>query len=486
MTRLRTSALRWPRTGGGALALLYVAIALTPLALATGRPVAPLEPWERFGAGLGLAPLTAMAMQFVTSGRFRSVSGGLGIDKIMAFHKIAAWWVLGALLLHPFAYVLPTVLDDPDLGRRRLVAYLTLPQYRTGVVALVALALLVAGSRLRESLPLRYEAWRAFHVALAVTAAGAGLHHALTAGRFSALGPVEGWWWGVSGALVAVMGTLYGWRWIRLHLRPWRLHAVTKLADRTWELDIRPAPGGRDLRYEAGQFLWMTEGARRFPLFDHPFSIADSPMRPGLRLIVKEAGDFTDRIGALPPGAPIGVDGPHGEFSLENHAGDSVLLVAGGAGLGPIMGLLRDLAARKDPRPVRLAYAVAHPLDFACLEEIEAAMTVLSLRVLPVCETEVEGYAGAVGRLDRPLLDRLLEGLEPRDAVAMICGPGPMVVAVSDALHEIGLPMERIVYERFDYASGAASRQDRRRLRRFLLVGAGLAAGVALFAALPH
>ena len=477
-----TSALRFARLGGGWLALAYVAVAALPLLLAALREAAPLDPWERAGAGLGLVGLAAMAVQFVTSGRFGIVSGRLGIDRIMAFHKVAAWWVLLGLVLHPVFYVLPTWLEDPDLGMRRLVAYHLLPQYRTGVIALVALALLVASSALRERLPLRYEVWRATHVLLAVTAAGAGLHHAVTAGRFSALGALQGWWWGVALALLLVMATLYGWRWLALHRRPWRLASVTKLADRTWELDIQPAPGTPDLRYEAGQFVWMTEGARRFPLFDHPFSIADSPARPGISLIIKEAGDFTATVGALAPDTPIGIDGPYGEFSLDNHPGEAILLVAGGAGIGPIMGLLRDLVARRDPRPVRLVYAVGKPDNLACLPEIAAAQRVLDLKLHAVSETGAAGFKGHVGRPDRALLARALEGLAPDRTVAMMCGPGPMVVAVSDMLADIGLPMGSIVYERFDYAAGTASRQDRRRLGQFALLGAALGAAVAAFA----
>jgi hypothetical protein len=57
--------------------------------------------------------------------------------------------------------------------------------------------------------------------------------------------------------------------------------------------------------------------------------------------------------------------------------------------------------------------------------------------------------------------------------VALMCGPGPMVAAVADTLEDLGLPRDRIVYERFDYAGGHASRQDRRRRARFVAVGAG-------------
>ncbi|MDZ7603728.1 MAG: ferredoxin reductase family protein [Hoeflea sp.] len=475
--------LKLPLLSGRALAVLYLSALFLPLALAVLRQVAPLDPWELAGAGAGLVLLSAIAVQFVTSGRFGPVTGRLGIDKIMAFHKIAAWWVLLGLVLHPVLYVLPTLLDDPELGMRRLIAYCVLPQYRSGVIALAALAILVISSAVRERLPLPYEAWRASHLVLAIIVAGAGLHHALTAGRFSALDPVNSLWWVVAGVLFGVIGILYGWRWLWLHLNPWRLQSVTRLADRTWELDMQPGPKTPDLTYEAGQFVWMTVGSRRFPLFDHPFSIADIPSRQGISLIIKEAGDFTSTVGTLAPGTPIGIDGPYGEFTLDNHPGKAVLLVAGGAGIGPIIGLLRELVARKDPRPVRLAYAVGKPSNLACLDEIEAAKAVLDFEAMLVSEAAAEGFAGEVGRLDQPRLARLLLGLDPKETVVMMCGPGPMVVAVSDMLLDHGLPMERVVYERFDYAAGSASRQDRKRFAQFMAVGAAVVAGIAGFVA---
>ncbi len=467
------------RLPGVALAVLYIALCGAVLVLAAGRRVAPLDPWEKAAAALGLVALAAMAVQFVTSGRFQTVSGRLGIDKIMAFHKVAAMWVLVALLLHPLLYVLPTWLDDPALGAERLVAYLTLPHYRSGVVALGALVLLVGSSILRDRLPWRYEAWRASHLLLGLIAVAGGLHHALTAGRFGAAGPVNAFWWIVGLAVIAVVATLYGWRWLKLHRRPWRLAGVTKRADRMWELDIQPDATNTAWPYHAGQFVWMTEGRRRFPLFDHPFSIAGSPARPGLSLIIKEAGDFTRTVGKLPPGTPIGIDGPYGEFTLEAHEADAVLLLAGGVGIAPVIGLLRDMAARRDPRPVRLGYAAGRPENFACIDEIEAAKRMLDLKAVLASEVADEEWPGAVGRLDRRLLSELLQGLEPSRTVAFICGPGPMVTAVSDALLDLGLPMRNVVYERFDYGGETASRQDRRRTLGFLAVGGALAAVVA-------
>lgn len=63
----------------------------------------------------------------------------------------------------------------------------------------------------------------------------------------------------------------------------------------------------------------------------------------------------------------------------------------------------------------------------------------------------------------------------------MICGPGGMVTAVSDALLDAGLPMNNVVYERFDYAADANARQDHRCRRYHALSGGLLGLAVLLF-----
>ena len=464
--------LRLSGLNGPALACLYLLAALFPLMLARMQSVAPMDRWEYAAAAMGIVALWGMAVQFVTSGRFEAVSGRLGIDKIMAFHKLAALWLMLALVLHPLIYVLPTWLDDPDLGWIRLRFYLTDPAYRSGVLSLAAVTVLIATSLLRDRLPWPYEAWRGTHLVLGIIAVLSGLHHAWAVGRFSAEGTLA-WFWAAMGlAVLGVVVILYGWRWWLLHRRPWRLKSVTKRADRMWELDIQPEPGTPPMPYHAGQFVWMTEGTRRFPLFDHPFSIADSPGRDGVSLLIKEAGDFTSQIGTLPEGRTIGIDGPYGEFTLEAHCTDAVLLFGGGVGIAPILGILRDMVARGDKRPVRLAYAVGASHNFACLDELRAATETLDLQLWLLSEDPPDAADMIHGRLTQAHLSDMLHGLPPDTTKALICGPGPMVVAVSDMLLEIGLPMRNVIYERFDYAGGARSRQDRVRTARMLSVGA--------------
>ncbi|ESR24907.1 ferredoxin reductase family protein [Lutibaculum baratangense] len=467
---------------GWALASLYVAAALLPLVLAVGTGVPPADAWSEAGTAAGSVALASMAVQFVTSGRFETFAGRLGIDVTMAFHKQAARWILMAVILHPLLYVAPTLIDNPARGVDRILGMFAAPRLATGVVAWLAAILLVLLAVLRERLPFPYEAWRGGHLVLAVVAVAGGLHHALTVGTYAAERIVAIAWLAVAGLVVASIAVLYGVRWWRLRRDGWRLVSNTKIGTALWELELAPERDTGTFRYGAGQFVWMTVAPRLFPLFDHPFSIASSPRQPGLRLVIKEIGDFTRRIGEVKPGTRIGIDGPHGSFAVDGRDADAILLVAGGVGIAPILGLLRDLAASADPRPVRLVYGGGSPDKIVAQREIAEFASLIDLEVDLVSETPAAGWKGSVGMIDRARLEVALRGLDRTRTLAMICGRHGMITSAADALLDLGLPIQNVVYERFDYSAGPGSRADRRQNGRFAAIGLVLAAGAAAFA----
>ena len=52
--------------------------------------------------------------------------------------------------------------------------------------------------------------------------------------------------------------------------------------------------GGQSMRFQPGQFAWLTLCASPFALKEHPFSIASSATRRGsVDLAIKAVGDFT-------------------------------------------------------------------------------------------------------------------------------------------------------------------------------------------------
>jgi predicted ferric reductase len=457
-------------------------VVLGPVALAAAAGVPPADAWGEAGTAAGSIALAAMAVQFLTSGRFETFAGRLGIDVTMAFHKRAARWTVVAVVLHPLLYVAPTMIEDPSRGFERIIGMLSAPSLSTGLVAWLAAILLVLLAVVRGRLPIAYETWRVSHGLLAILAMAGGLHHALTVGTYAAEPLVAAGWFAAALLVAGSTAILYGLRWWRLHRRAWRLVSNRRVGTALWELELAPESGTRSFPYRAGQYVWMTVAPRLFPLFDHPFSIASSPLRPGLRLVVKEVGDFTRGIGSIGHGTRIGIDGPHGNFIIEGRDADAILLVAGGAGIAPVLGLLRDLTARGDPRPIRLVYGAGGPDKIIAKQEIAQAGSVVDLRAQLISEAPAEGWTGPVGTIDRACLEEALRGLDRDHTLAMICGPDAMITAVTDTLLDLGLPMRNVVYERFDYGAGPASRIDRRRSRRFAAIGIALAAGVAAFA----
>ncbi|HUG62660.1 MAG TPA: ferredoxin reductase family protein, partial [Methylomirabilota bacterium] len=430
----------------------------------------------------GSIALAAMAVQFVTSGRFETFAGRLGIDVTMAFHKWASYWILAAVVLHPLLYVGGAALTDPGRALERLVGMIGSPRLTTGVAAWLAVVALVALGIFRKSLPVGYEAWRGVHGALAAVAVAGGLHHAVSAGSYAAEPAVRAYWIAVALLVAGSVAILYGLRWRRLHSRPWEISSSSRIGTDLWEIELAPRPGTPPLAFRAGQFVWMSVATRRFPLFDHPFSIASSPLRPTLALVIKEIGDFTRTVGSLKPGTAVGIDGPHGSFTVSGRPASAILLVAGGVGIGPILGILRDLRERRDPRPVRLVYGAGSPDKIVAQDEIAAAADAIDLSAILVSETADPGWTGDTGWIDRPRLERALDGLDRRETLAMICGPDAMITAVADTLVDLGLPMKSVVYERFDYAGGSVAQADRRQAKIFAAVGAALVAAVAAFA----
>lgn len=466
---------------GWALAAAYLALALLPLLLAALAPDGPGNAWREAATGLGMAGLAMLALQFASSGRFPTLSGRVGIDRTMAFHKVAARILALFVIAHPFLYAVPGFLRSSSRGWMTLEIYFTSAQYRLGLVAWLAAIAVVGLAVLRPRLPMSYEAWRASHVILGLAAVGFGAAHAIEIGGYAeAAGLAPLWLAAAAGAAASVVLVYVGRTWA-IRSDPWRLVRNEKVGRGLWRLAFR-RESGKPFPFRAGQFVWLTTAPRLFPLFDHPFSIASSPREAEVAFVIKEAGDYTGRIGTLAPGTRAGLDGPHGAFAREDREADAILLIAGGAGIAPILGLARDLDLADDPRPIRVLVAAGGPDRLVGLDRLREIAGRRDLTVTTLCEEGGPGYEGGLGRLDRGTLDALLHGLDPARTLAMICGPGPFMVAAADGLLECGLPFDNVLYERFDYADGTLSRHDRAERLRVRLVGAAVAAGVLVFA----
>lgn len=431
------------------LAVLFVLAACAPLilALASGEPPEAVQ--AELGIGLGLAALALMLLQFAHSGRLETIAGRIGIDWTMRLHRSAGIALAAMVLLHPAAFLAPLLLTQPGRALDGLVRMFGAERMQSGVIALALLLVVVAASLARARIGLAYQRWRALHAALGLAAAAFAVHHALRVGLYSEAAPLRGFWLGG----LALAAAALVWTWVLKPLRDgragWRVAAVAPLGPNYWEVALE-RPSRAPLPFAAGQFAWLAFG-RRAPWDDNPFSIASAPGDPRLAFVIREAGDLTRTIGSLPIGSDVRVDAPHGAFVLDPRERRAVLLIAGGAGIAPILSLWRDLASRPDAGAVRLVYGAWTAERLLYREELTRTAAEkgfgLFLRVDegPLC-------AGATrGILDEAILRAAMDGLDPHRTVAMVCGPTPMMLAVAASLERLGLPPAAIRYERFDY-----------------------------------
>lgn len=465
------------------LLALYLGLALLPLALAAALRL-PRRPWpDELSSGLAMAGFAVLLLEFALSGRSRRLSARIGMDLTMRFHQLMALAALAFLLFHPFLYI-PAFSERPAYGAASASRVLLTPAATvTGLLAWVLLAMLVAFAWFRTELRWPYELWRLTHGLGALAIALLGAHHTLDIGRYAQHPWLRGFWLAAGAAAVAALAVIYVVKPLLQSRRRWRVALVAPEAERIWRLVLEPETA-REFRFAAGQFVWLKLHRALGRITEHPFSIASAPGQlPRLQFLVKEAGDFTRDIRRLAPGTAAYVDGPYGDLTLTDRDGAGVMLIAGGVGIAPILGLARDLAATHDPRPLKIVYADRTAARLAARAELEQLASAPERELHLVLEQPGADWTGLRGRADTANLKACLPRTGAADWRYFVCGPPAMIDAVELSLAELGVPLARIASERFVYDTGVAT--PRERLTRAVIAGvvaAQLAAVLAFIA----
>jgi len=203
-----------------------------------------------------------------------------------------------------------------------------------------------------------------------------------------------------------------------------------------------------ELEFHPGQYVDLmipgAEGAHR------SFSMANLPSEKGrLEFVIKlyPDGRFSGLLadGSIAAGDEVDLKGPYGVFTLRDQSPRRLLFIGGGAGMAPILCLLRSLAERGIERPAVYYYGARGETDLFHREELEALETALpSFRFVPaLSEGEWDGQTGLI----TDVVERLEEDFDAVDAY--ICGPPPMVEAAQGLLMAKGVPESRIYYDKF-------------------------------------
>jgi len=433
------------------LIFCYLSLSSIPLFLAAlqGLPLRALP--NEFASAFGLLGFTWMLLSFLLSGRFRTISGRIGIDKTMSLHQLMAI-VLGVLiLLHPYLYTLSINNPLPWDTTRQFSLLLTIPAFISGMLAWVLLPTLVITAVFRDQFPFRYEVWRWFHGIGAAVVVLASAHHVLEVGRYSNSTLMKGFWL----ALIALASLTLLRSYLILPLlqkrRSLRVINVSPAATKTWHITVKPDKNN-GFKFKAGQFAWLKLKKNPFGLTEHPFSISSAPSDlPQLRFTIKESGDFTNNIGTTLENSRAYIDGPHGHFIIDDQEFDGVVMIAGGIGVAPMISIIREMAQQNDPRPIRLLYGNRIESQIAFRDEIEEAAQKLKLEVDYILSEPPSNWEGLTGFIDAKNIEKSLAMPIPEKWLYLLCGPPVMLDHVIPILELSGIPKNRILYEKFSY-----------------------------------
>ncbi len=204
-------------------------------------------------------------------------------------------------------------------------------------------------------------------------------------------------------------------------------------------LELEPLDGPM-LAYRPGQFTMLDA----FGVGEVPISISGDPTRPGrLEHTIRDVGPVTHALVAAPVGSVLGVRGPFGtSWDVADGVGGDVVFVAGGLGLPPLRpALLQVIAQRERYGRVVLLYGARTPEDILFGDDLHRWAKENRIVVEVTVDNGQHAWQGKVGFVTE-LVPRA--GFDPRSALALVCGPEPMMRYAAAALVDRGVPEHRV------------------------------------------
>jgi len=373
-----------------------------------------------------------------------------GLDRMYRVHHVVGQTAFLLIVAHPILLLVARKDSWP------MVLDLTVPGRDFGItLGMVSLYLLLALLFVTFSLRVRYHKWHLSHHIMVVPLFIAFLH-AVASGTYVRGYPVLRYWL----VLLCTLGiasyvyTMFFYR----HAGPVHNGRVVGVQDMEDIVEVRFRLDGHQMSFKAGQFVFI-----RFLSLDQsyetfPFSLSGAPGEEVLRISAKKSGDFTRHIlPGLNEGDRILVWGPYGAFGEHyHHRNDDSIWIAGGIGATPFLSMVQDETGSKRDKKRRILFV------WVCNSEAEA---VYNDEILGAIEGNsriryVLWTSSSMGRITAEDILRLSSkhivrrsapgtGIVKKDLDIFICGPPPMMAALSHQFLDKGFKANSIFFEDF-------------------------------------
>lgn len=200
-------------------------------------------------------------------------------------------------------------------------------------------------------------------------------------------------------------------------------------------------PSVSDYTFAAGQHLLLDAGMHR----PRPFSFTTSPLRgPSFELAIKREGVLTGQLFTLNVGDAVVISRPLGSRLRLPPDGGPAVMVAGGTGITPFIGLVRDAVVRRLPLDLTLLFANRTEADIILQPELDVlAQAQPGLTIIYALTRHwPPDWTGEQGRPDLAMIKRHVADLARPQW--LLCGPPLMVAALRRSLMAEGVAADRI------------------------------------------
>jgi ferredoxin-NADP reductase len=207
----------------------------------------------------------------------------------------------------------------------------------------------------------------------------------------------------------------------------------------------------RRLCAKPGQFLtfqWTVDGQRE----SRSYTISSSPIRENYVEITSKRMDngcisiFLNEHAK--PGLAVEASGPYGQFYFDEALHKSIVLIAAGSGITPMISMLSYLEDLKLPNPVTLLYFVRTHEDIIFQNELARLRRSLSNFKYEVCLSRPDAaWKGHSGHLTEEFVVQNVPNLE--SPTFFLCGPKGFMDNVHKILSTLGISKDRILQESF-------------------------------------
>lgn len=196
--------------------------------------------------------------------------------------------------------------------------------------------------------------------------------------------------------------------------------------------------------FTAGQYASFLIGPHR-----RPFSFVSLPQEDTIDFLIGYHPDGVTKafIEPLNIGDQFKLLAPYGRFTVEETNQDPLLFIAGGTGIAPIHGMIKQLLQNKSTRPITLYFASHDEDRLYFRNDFEAwAKANANFSFIPCLSTPSTSWIGKRGLVTDIIPQEIPE--LPNYTI-YVCGSPSMVTATIGMLKAHNVPDTNIHFERF-------------------------------------